>query len=88
MTIPWMMNCDHQNSGWCTACVSRLGEELRETLEQRNALLEACKKANSLLDNLLKAVPWGATFDLDIALLNEVLLALPHVIALAKGEPT
>ncbi len=37
MTIPWMMNCGHADSGWCTACVSQLGEK-------RVKLLAACKQ--------------------------------------------
>lgn len=48
-------------------------------------LLAGCKRANRLLDNLLKAVPWGDTFDLDIAELNAVLLDLPRAIAKAEN---
>ncbi len=25
MTIPWMMNCSHSESGWCLDCVVKLG---------------------------------------------------------------
>ncbi len=31
MTIPWMMNCPHQDSGWCLDCVKTMGEELSVT---------------------------------------------------------
>jgi len=28
MTIPWMMNCPHDDEGWCLPCASELGEEM------------------------------------------------------------
>ena len=34
-------------------------------------LLEALKKMDALMDMLWEAVPWGKTFNLDIAMLNE-----------------
>lgn len=27
MTIPYLMNCDHESDGWCLSCVKQLGEE-------------------------------------------------------------
>jgi hypothetical protein len=37
MTIPWLMNCAHDDSGWCLECVTELAEErnkLRDALEE------------------------------------------------------
>lgn len=37
MTIPWLMNCGHDDSGWCLECVKELAEErnqLREALHE------------------------------------------------------
>lgn len=33
MTIPWLMNCAHSDTGWCLECVKKMGEE-REALEE------------------------------------------------------
>lgn len=30
MTIPWLMNCDHKDDGWCVGCVASLGNEAAE----------------------------------------------------------
>lgn len=49
-------------------------------------LLAACEKANGLLTHLMKVVPWGKTFDLDVAALNEALLVLPAAITKARGQ--
>jgi hypothetical protein len=27
MTIPWLMNCPHSETGWCLDCVRQLGLE-------------------------------------------------------------
>jgi hypothetical protein len=51
-------------------------------------LLDVCERANALFGNLMKAVPWGQTFDLDFAALNEVMYLLPRVIASAKPPAT
>jgi hypothetical protein len=48
-------------------------------------LFAACVRANALLSNLMKAVDWRTTFDLDIAALNESLCELPKVIAKATA---
>jgi len=40
-------------------------------------LAAACRTADGLLSNLMKAVDWGRTFDLDVAALNQSLLQLP-----------
>lgn len=32
MTIPWMMNCPHDDEGWCLPCVSQQIETLRHAL--------------------------------------------------------
>jgi hypothetical protein len=57
-------------------------------IEAAPDLLAACIRANALLDNLMKSVPWGQTHDLDIAGLNEVMCQLPKVIhkATAVGD--
>ena len=37
MTMPHLMNCDHQGDGWCLACVKAQWQEMthyRELLEQ------------------------------------------------------
>ena len=37
MTMPHLMNCDHQDDGWCLACVKAQWSEMthyRELLEQ------------------------------------------------------
>ena len=31
MTIPWLMNCAHSETGWCLDCVAKMGNELQET---------------------------------------------------------
>lgn len=31
MTIPWLMNCSHSDTGWCLDCTSKIGHE-REAL--------------------------------------------------------
>ena len=36
MTIPTMMNCEHQGEGWCLECVAELAAK-------RDDLLVACK---------------------------------------------
>ena len=37
MTMPHLMNCQHDDHGWCLACVKKIGEEnymLRDQLDQ------------------------------------------------------
>lgn len=34
MTIPWLMNCGHSETGWCLNCVAAMGAEL-EALKAR-----------------------------------------------------
>lgn len=41
MTIPWMMNCAHEERGWCLDCVVKLGEENA----RRREMLEEAEKA-------------------------------------------
>lgn len=50
------------------------------------SLLAACKEAAALIDNLMSSVDWGSTFNLDIARLNSVPIALGRAIAEAEGE--
>lgn len=49
-------------------------------------LLEALERADALIENLWKAVPWGQTHGLDIMALNEVPSAMKRAIAKARGE--
>lgn len=42
MTIPWLMNCGHQDKGWCLACVAAQGEELCR-LKEAEAERTYCK---------------------------------------------
>lgn len=48
-------------------------------------LLEALRKMDALMEMLWKAVPWGKTFNLDAAMLNEYPLAARRAIAKATG---
>lgn len=48
-------------------------------------LLAAAIEMQALIENLMKAVPWGKTFDLDIAALNTAPIHLAAAIAKAKG---
>lgn len=58
MTIPYLQNCAHSDSGWCLECTRRLGEEnelLLMVVNSSNAhklAFEALKKANDLNDEL------------------------------------
>jgi hypothetical protein len=71
-------------------------EQVRDVLMKRLAphaeahadLLAACKRADECMTNLMKAVPWGKTFDLDIAALNETLCMLPRAIKKAERTAT
>ncbi len=65
---------------------ARLFANAAKTLRERDELLAACAKTNRLMDNLMKAVPWGQTFGLDMALLNEVLIELPNAIAKVNSK--
>ena len=38
MTIPWLMNCDHQGEGWCLECVGKLARERDAALAELTAL--------------------------------------------------
>ena len=46
------------------------------------ALYEALKRMDALVEGLWKCIPWGKTFDLDIAALNEAPLAAKRALAL------
>lgn len=48
-------------------------------------LLASLERTNALLVHLMKTVPWGKTSSVDFGELNDVLCALPGVIAKAKG---
>lgn len=48
-------------------------------------LLQAAIAVDALIENLWKAVPWGRTFNLDVAALNNAPLALKAAIAKAQG---
>ncbi len=37
MTIPHLMNCQHQGEGWCLACVKELWEEKERLLRILNS---------------------------------------------------
>jgi hypothetical protein len=43
VTVPWQMNCEHQESGWCLECVGRLASKLDEAKKWKSNhdLLEA-----------------------------------------------
>lgn len=46
MTMPHLMNCEHQDSGWCLGCVKQQYDELHEAQSQVAGLrevLESCK---------------------------------------------
>jgi hypothetical protein len=45
MTIPWLMNCPHDGSGWCLDCV-------RELAEERNALRDTVDKLPKTADGV------------------------------------
>lgn len=47
-------------------------------------LVLAAKLSNDCLENLMKAVPWGNTFGLDVALLNETMITVSKVLKHAK----
>lgn len=49
-------------------------------------MLKALERADALIENLWKAVPWGQTADLDIAALNEVPGEIKRAIVAAKGD--
>lgn len=44
MTIPWLMNCDHAEDGWCLPCVAKLGEERAELLDALRATLQTVEQ--------------------------------------------
>lgn len=54
---------------------------LRATVAELTAV---CERTDAFMTRLMKAVPWGQTFDLDIAGLNTTLLALPRAVAAGK----
>lgn len=41
MTMPHLMNCSHQDSGWCLACVNEMHQKL-ESLEKDQERLKKC----------------------------------------------
>jgi hypothetical protein len=75
---------------WSIATVYLSSPKCNENLNLLLAapeLLAASKRAHECIQNLMKAVPWGKTFELDIAALNETLVLLPNAIAKAEGQP-
>ena len=40
MTIPWMMNCAHSETGWCLECVVKLGNSHAELIAAARKLLK------------------------------------------------
>jgi hypothetical protein len=49
-------------------------------------LLEALKRMDELVDSLWESVPWGKTFNLNVALLNEAPIEAKKAIAKAEGR--
>ena len=48
-------------------------------------LYAALKRMDALVEGLWKSIPWGQTFNLDIAALNEAPLAAKRALALVDG---
>jgi hypothetical protein len=71
MTIPTMMNCPHDDTGWCIECVMKLqteNERLKvagtdmtrnccEVRKERDSLLSTCERARSCINGLLNRTP-------------------------------
>lgn len=45
MTIPWQMNCDHMDDGWCLDCTSKLGDEMVKYRDERKWEIQALRNA-------------------------------------------
>lgn len=52
MTIPYLMNCAHDDEGWCLACVKKLGEELSETCTENLELKDQIFKLKYEIDKV------------------------------------
>ena len=58
--IPYMMNCEHQGSGWCLDCVEKLGSDFAGFRATVADALAKCKR--NLADTL---TPNGARNEAD-----------------------
>lgn len=67
--------------------VASLTTEIATLRAQRDDLLTALKQDEQMMEMLWKAVPWGKTFNLNLALLNEAELGRKAAIARAESTP-
>jgi hypothetical protein len=65
MTMPHLMNCDHDEEGWCLSCVKQMHDELeRERDQARTAArviyrnLPPASVSGNIVYDALKKWPW------------------------------
>jgi hypothetical protein len=71
MTIPWQMNCPHDDAGWCLDCVFKMGEEN----ERLRAAL--CKYTRWEQAAMLQRNEWAARYEFAQKFLADILFFLP-----------
>ena len=56
MTIPWLMNCSHRESGWCDDCIKEFGEEYQQLQEDYYKLKEELQTYKEYVgDNIFRS---------------------------------
>lgn len=51
MTMPYLMNCQHQEDGWCLPCVKHLWEDLEELNSKYHLKLDRIAAQHDLIVN-------------------------------------
>ncbi len=54
MTMPHLMNCSHDGSGWCLDCVKEQHDDYEEEVSKLKKTLEEIRKVLSKWDNTHK----------------------------------
>lgn len=72
---------------WLGAVPADHQEYLAATTTSQPGLLAAAEAMDALMENLWQAVPWGKTFNLDVAALNTAPMRLKRAIAACGGTP-